>query len=325
MNRVLSKGVFGVTAMLAALVVTVSDAGAKDARTEARDAYDAGTLAFEREDYTTALAEFRAANGLLPTPQALYWVARSLDALGRKAEAIQAYRELLDHAQLTKLGEEKRSTAQARLSALRAEAQPLAPVVEELPRAPGQAPSEFAAPPQREPKMSWKNQLFELGVISGPLLLNSKHGLLESDAAHFDYTMAWLLGARFGYYPVRFVGFELDGAHGWGRVKGDGEGGDDGAQFGMTRGYVVGQYPIERFVPFVLAGAGVIRATSDRLGDDLDFMLVTGAGVKVAVTKTFTPRLDWHLSMTQQQGGGFSEGLALHTELLLGIDFTLGR
>jgi hypothetical protein len=69
----------------------------------------------------------------------------------------------------------------------------------------------------------------------------------------------------------------------------------------------------------------VLHASSERLGDDLDFLLVGGAGAKVAVTKLFTPRLDWHLNMTQKRGGGFSEGIALHNELLLGIDFTLGR
>jgi hypothetical protein len=147
------------------------------------------------------------------------------------------------------------------------------------------------------------------------------------DSAHADYTLAWLLGARVGYYPIDFVGFELDGAHGWGRVKaGPGANtGDDSAQFNTTRGYVVGQFPIARFVPFVLAGGGVIHASSERLGDDVDFMLVGGAGAKVVVSKQFAPRLDWHLAMTQKQGGGFSEGIAIHNELLLGIDFTLGR
>jgi hypothetical protein len=325
MNTVFSKFVLVVGAALIALAAA-AEAGAKDTRSTAREAYDAGTLAFEKEDYAGALAQFKAANELLSTPQALFWVARSLDKLERKDEAINAYQELLDHPDIAKLGDEKRTTAQDRLTALKAESAP-APVVETLPRGPVQPPSQFAAPPPGRPKLHWKNHLFELGVITGPLFLNSKHNLVESGAAHADYTLAWLLGARFGYYPVPFVGFEIDGAYGWSRVKGDAPSpaGDDSAQFMLTRGYVVGQYPIDRFVPFALAGAGVIHARSDRLGDDTDFVLVGGAGVKVAVTRAFTPRLDWHLGMTQKQGGAFSEGLALHNELLLGIDFTLGR
>ncbi len=325
-SRVFSRFALVVAAASIALA-TATEAGAKDTRSEARAAYDAGTLAFEKEDFAGALAKFKAANELLPTPQALFWVARSLDKLERKDEAITAYQELLDHPDIAKLGEEKRTTAQDRLSALKAESEPPpAPVVEQLPRGPVQAPPQFAPPAEGQPKLRWKNHLVELGVITGPLFLNSEHNLAEPGAAHADYTLAWLLGARFGYYPVPFVGFEVDGAYGWGRVKGDAPaGGDDSAQFIVTRGYVVGQYPIDRFVPFALVGAGVIRASSDRLGEDTDFMLVGGAGVKVAVTKVFTPRLDWHLGMTQKQGGGFSEGLALHHELLLGIDFTLGR
>jgi hypothetical protein len=315
------------SAALIALAIAMQ-AGAKDTRSEAREAYDAGTVAFEKEDYAGALAQFKAANELLPTPQALFWVARALDKLERKDEAINAYQELLDHPDIAKLGIEKRGTAQDRLTALKAESeQAPAPTVEQLPRGPVQAPPQFAPPTQGQPKLRWKNHLVEVGVLTGPLFLNSKHNLVEEDRVHADYTLAWLLGARFGYYPVRFVGFEVDGAYSWARVKGDASpgGGDDSAQFIVTRGYVVGQYPIDRFVPFALVGAGVIHANSDRLGEDIDFMLVGGAGVKVAVTKVFTPRLDWHLGMTQRQGGGFSEGLALHTELLLGIDFTLGR
>jgi hypothetical protein len=325
---------FALGLVFLAATASAPQAAAADARSTAREAYDAGTLAFEKEDYAGALAQFKAANDTLPSVQALYWIARSLDKLGQTDEAIKTYQQIADHADFGKLGEEKRATTQERLAALKAESTPTpAPVVEELPRGPA-PPGQFAPPPQGQPKMTWKNHLFELGVISGPLFLNSKHNLLEPDARHADYTLAWLLGARFGYYPVPFVGFELDGAHGWGRVKDppptpgaleERPARDESAQFNTARGYVVGQYPIARFVPFALVGGGVIHASSARLGDDIDFMLVGGAGFKVAVTKQFTPRLDWHLSMTQKQGGGFSEGIALHNEILLGIDFTLGR
>jgi hypothetical protein len=329
----ISRFVLGLS--VAWLVVTgvVPQAAAADARSTAREAYDAGTLAFEKEDYAGALAQFKTAHDTLPSVQALYWIARSFDKLGQTDEAIKTYQQVADHPDSAKLGEEKRATAQERLATLKAESPAApAPVVEELPRGPA-PPGQFAPPPQGEPKMIWKNHLFELGVISGPLFLNSKHNLVEPGRLHADYTLAWLLGARVGYYPVPFVGFELDGAHGWGRAK-EAPGRpnelrerieDESAQFNTARGYVVGQYPVGRFVPFVLVGGGVIHASSARLGEDLDFMLVGGAGFKVAVTKHFTPRLDWHLNMTQQRGGGFSEGIALHNEILLGIDFTLGR
>jgi hypothetical protein len=153
--------------------------------------------------------------------------------------------------------------------------------------------------------------------------------LVENGLPHSDYSTAWLLGARFGYYPIQFAGFEIEAAHGWGRVKETSDqplgAGGTSAQFNAVRGYVVGQYPIARFVPFGVVGGGILHATSDRMGDDIDFALVVGAGAKLAASKTFTPRLDLRFDMTQREGGGFSEGIAVHPEILLGIDFTLGR
>ncbi|HVJ19819.1 MAG TPA: hypothetical protein VM686_30595 [Polyangiaceae bacterium] len=309
---------------------------AQDERDAARDAYNAGTLAFENGDFGAALVQFRMANDLIPTPHALYWIARTLDKLDRHDEAVKAYEDLLAHPDASKLGDDKLTTARNRLAALKggpgpeASAEPL----------PGETPAEQAPivdvptgeqapPPERTHEFRWKNHLFEIGVITGPLFLNASHNLIEEGYDHADYSLAWLLGVRAGYYPIQFVGIELDYAHGWAHVKETstqtlGSGGDS-AQFNLGRGYVVGQYPIERFVPFAKVGGGVINAKSDRLGNDTDFMLVVGAGAKVAVSKVFTPRLDLHLDMTQKKGGGFSEGIAVHPEILLGIDFTLGR
>src|SRR5512134_289668 len=102
----------------------VPQAAAADERSTARAAYDAGTLAFEKEDYAGALAQFKAAHDTLPSVQALYWIARSLDKLGQTDEAIKTYQEVTDHPDFAKLGEEKRATAQERLAALKAEPPP---------------------------------------------------------------------------------------------------------------------------------------------------------------------------------------------------------
>jgi hypothetical protein len=328
----MSVRVSGFLAQLAAvLVCVVTASGAaqtagEDVRSQARQAFDAGTAAFARGDYGAAHTQFKVANDLIATPHALYWIAASLDKLEQTDAAIRAYEQLLEHPDLAAVGPDRIRTASERLAALKTPKPPEPSAAAAGPPAPVDPPAAFAPPPQREPKLSWKRNLFELGVITGPLFLGSKHNLAEHDAPDADYTLAWLLGARVGYYPIRFVGFELDGAHGWGRVKGDALPGQDaGAQFNLARGFVVGQYPVGRFVPFALVGAGVIHADSDRLGEDIDFMLSGGAGAKVAVSKVFTPRLDFHLNLTQKRGGGFSEGIAFHPSLLLGIDFTLGR
>jgi len=336
-NVVLARLALAFTAGLLVTAANVTAAAAQDDREAARDAYNAGTLAFENGDYGAALVQFKMANDRIPTPHALYWIARCLDKLERRDEAIAAYQELLAHTDSAKIGEEKLGTARDRLAALQGPEPAEEPSTEPAPGGePAEEPAaaevptgEHAPPPERSPKFKWKNHLFELGVITGPLFLNAAHNLLEQGRQHADYGLAWLLGARAGYYPIPFAGFEIDYAHGWGSVKEEAvaalDSGGDSAQFDLARLYVVGQYPIARFVPFAMVGGGVIHANSTRLGDDVDFMLVPGAGFKVAVSKVFTPRLDFHLGMTQKKGGGFSEGIAVHPELLLGIDFTLGR
>jgi len=335
MNVVLSRFARGLAAALI-ITATGAPAAAADDREAARDAYSAGTLAFENGDYGAALVQFKAANDLIPTPHALYWISRSLDKLERRDDAIKSYEELLAHPDAAKVGDDRLTTVRERLAALKAQPEQ-APVAEpqgaeaaaEEPAPVAVATSEYAAPPERTPKFKWKNHLFEIGVITGPLFLNASHNLVEEGFQHADYSLVWLLGARAGYYPIPFVGFEVDYAHGWAKVKETGlpelGAGGDGAQFNIGRAYVVGQYPVSRFVPFALIGAGVIQARSDRLGKDTDFALVTGLGAKVAVTRVFTPRLDLRLDLTQKKGGGFSEGIAVHPEILLGIDFTLGQ
>jgi hypothetical protein len=88
---------------------------------------------------------------------------------------------------------------------------------------------------------------------------------------------------------------------------------------------LIGQLPTSRLVPFALIGAGMLRGTSDPTGSDTDFDLQVGAGFKVMATKILVPRLDVRLNMTQKDGGGFTDGIAVHPEILLGVSFTLGR
>ena len=74
---------------LLALVVAPGNALAQSAekgptkaeRASARDAYDKGTVSFERGDYVTALDSFVKANALIPSVQAMYWIAQAQDKL----------------------------------------------------------------------------------------------------------------------------------------------------------------------------------------------------------------------------------------------------
>jgi hypothetical protein len=56
----------------------------------------------------------------------------------------------------------------------------------------------------------------------------------------------------------------------------------------------------------------------------LDFLLQAGVGAKLYATDVIVPRLDFRLNLTQKQGGGFADGVAVHPEVLLGLGFAFG-
>src|SRR3954470_16330101 len=120
------------------LVATVSgsalaqDAGkspSKAERAAARDAYDKGTASFEHGDYVTALDAFVKANAMIPSVQAMYWIAQAQDKLGHTEAAIEAYEAITSRADSSKLSADKATIVNTRLAALKAEAapQPAAP------------------------------------------------------------------------------------------------------------------------------------------------------------------------------------------------------
>jgi hypothetical protein len=93
----------------------------------------------------------------------------------------------------------------------------------------------------------------------------------------------------------------------------------------VVRGHLIGQLPTSRVVPFALLGAGILHEQSKPTGSDSDFALEAGLGLKVMATKLLVPRLDFRMNMTQKAGGGFTDGVAFHPEVLLGLSFTRGR
>lgn len=349
----LSRFALGLVASLVTTIAVVPQVeaqgkkkpAAKDDRAAARQAYNDGTAAYDKGDYAAALENFQKANSIIPSPHALYWIAMSHDKLERKEDAIKSFDELLAHPDVAKIGDDKVATARTRLAALKepppAEPAP-APATEPAPAEP--APAEPAPPPEvviQEPAepppapadddevKGGRDNLIEIGLFGGPLFLSSTHNLHEERFTHSEYSTAGLLGLRVGYLPVKYFGIEAEYAHGWGSVETPpgpavlGSGGD-GAQFNTVRGHVIGQYPAGRVVPFALLGAGVLQATSDRLGADGDFLLEGGLGLKVAATKLIMPRLDLRMDLIQKDGGTFSDGISAQWEILLGVSLALG-
>lgn len=322
----------------------------KAERAAARDAYDKGTRAFERGDYVAALDHFVKANALIPSVQAMYWIARSQDKAGKVEAAIEAYDAVLARADFAKLSEDKRNTTRERLSELKAQQVPAPvppppvvlpsepappeppPVAEPAPPPPAPAPAPVVETPAEplplplphrdDGDLLPKRNLGELGVMGGVLFIAKSNNLAAAGKAPSRYDKpVWQVGARAAFFPDKFLGIEVDYAHGFGKVKDDA----GGANFDLLRGHLIGQLPSSRAVPFVLLGAGMLRAKSDASGADTDFMFDAGLGLKVMATKLLVPRLDARLGISQKRGGGFADGVVFHPEVLLGMSFVLGR
>lgn len=323
-----------------------SDNGPSKAdRAAARDAYDKGTSSFEHGNYVDALDSFVKANALIPSVQAMYWIAQAQDKLGRTDAAIEAYEAITSRGDFAKLSEDKATTVRDRLAALKAQKAPPAPpaepatAVEPAPATdpalvePPPAVASMPAPPVSEPPpppsdddvLPARNTA-ELGVLGGALLVSDSHNFTGAGQAHRDFEPpAWQVGARAAFFPEKVFGVEAEWAHGFGSEASQGGSSGSSANFDAVRGHLIGQLPSSRLVPFALLGGGMMHASSDHNGSDTDFVLEAGAGLKVMATRILVPRLDLRLNMAQKKGGGFTDGVAVHPEVLLGLGFTLGR
>jgi tetratricopeptide (TPR) repeat protein len=130
-----------------ALAQSAETGPSKAERAAARDAYDKGTASFERGDYVAALDSFVKANALIPSVQAMYWIAQAQDKLGRVDAAIEAYEAITARADFAKLSDDKAAVVRARLAALKAPPAPPVEAVPPPPAAPSPAPAESEPPP----------------------------------------------------------------------------------------------------------------------------------------------------------------------------------
>ena len=328
-----------------ALAQTAEKGPGKAERAAARDAYDKGTVSFERGDYVAALDSFVKANALIPSVQAMYWIAQAQDKLGRVDAAIEAYEAITARADFTKLSEDKAAVVRARLLALKAPPAPPAdaappPVAAPPPPAPvaSQVPPPVAAPlppptsqppPADDPNTDVEpsKHTAELGLLGGMMFVSPSHNLVDHDKTQraFDRTV-WQAGVRAAFFPLTCFGIEGEWAHGFGEVKKGGNvlSSSRLANFDAVRGHLIGQLPGSPVVPFALLGAGMLHGSSNQNGSDTDFAMHAGIGVKVIATKIVVPRLDARLSLTQKEGGKLSDGVAAHPEILLGISFRPG-
>src|SRR5688572_9204671 len=164
----------------------------------------------------------------------------------------------------------------------------------------------------------------ELGAFAG-LLFPAKDHNFENAAteagAHphvkFKYPVVDL-GLRVGYYPIQYLGLEVDGWLGFGETKLGG-----GATLGGFSGHVVGQVPLGPVTPFGLFGLGIMGAKTDTMGNDADPEMHFGFGAKIPIHKNLDVRVELrdYLAQRNQAEEG---GLTNHWAGLVGITYVLG-
>ena len=126
------------------------------------------------------------------------------------------------------------------------------------------------------------------------------------------------LGVRFGFYPLAYLGLEIESAMMPTRTTIS----DSPATVVAARAHVLAQLPY-RLTPFILVGYGLLAATSRRLGTDVDPALHYGGGLKLFLNRWVALRLDFRSNVTAQVGP--KGGRTQHLEALLGVSVTLGR
>lgn len=168
-----------------------------------------------------------------------------------------------------------------------------------------------------------RRNMFHLGVFGGVLFPARDVELFELDSTDAEQgfrayrRVAPEFGGRIAFFPLDFLGLEVEGAFALGEVEGD-----ERANLWALRGHVIGQVPRWSVTPFVLAGAGAlgVRSGAAAVGNDTDLAFHLGGGVMVHVTDAVTLRLGLRNTISPQQGeiGGATNS----PEILLGVGWT---
>jgi len=186
---------------------------------------------------------------------------------------------------------------------------------------------------REDDEVKWINRwpptrnMIEVGIFGGVAFPSSRLELFEPDLMLPDQgfkalrTVAPDIGGRVAFFPLRFLGAEIEGAVIPSKTEADSE----GALLWAFRGHVIAQLPKWSVTPFVLAGPSVLGVVSERsaLGNDVDLGVHFGAGVKAYLNRYVALRFDVRDTLTAKRG--VSDGVGHTVELLAGISVTLNR
>lgn len=174
-----------------------------------------------------------------------------------------------------------------------------------------------------------QNNMAEVGVYGGVwfpsrhLELYAPDLALPNDGLQLLRVVAPDVGVRAGYYPLRFLGVELEG----GAMPARLDSGSNRALAWTVRGHIVAQLGLWSITPFLLVGTGILGVSSDAppnsLGSEQDVAIHFGGGAKFYINRWVQLRLDIRDVVSNRVGVG--NGLTSSPEILLGLSVTLGR
>lgn len=186
----------------------------------------------------------------------------------------------------------------------------------------------------RQDNESWihryppQDDLIEVGVFLGPVFISDNNSFRSPPVYNADappivrpFTTfkqpAVEIGLRGGYYPLSFLGGELEGM--LTSAESDTE---DGVTIIAARAQAVVQLPYWSIVPFAVGGIGYWNILNDRSGDDSDPAFHYGIGAKANITRNVAVRIDLRDSITNQRG---EESYPHNIEALAGAGLVFGR
>lgn len=167
-----------------------------------------------------------------------------------------------------------------------------------------------------------ERNLWEIGMFGGLLFPSPSHNLKVAVLPREEFSsVAGQLGGSVAYFPLPFVGLELEGMGAGGSAKES----EFSAVFYGLRAHAIVQLPLYSIVPFALIGGGTMGAATETMGHDRDGAFHFGAGVKVPINHRVSGRFDFRDNMTQKGEGADNGKQTHHPALHLGLTFTFER
>lgn len=164
--------------------------------------------------------------------------------------------------------------------------------------------------------------LWEVGMFGGLLFPSPDHNLKVAFLPREEFSsVAGQLGGHVAFYPLSFLGVELEGMGAGGSTKTT----ELSSVFYGLRAHAIVQLPYYSVVPFALIGAGTLGAVTETMGHDRDGAFHFGAGVKVPFNHRVSGRFDVRDNLTQKGERAANGRQTHHPAVHLGVTFTFER